>query len=243
MRPSFHGSGGAVRKARVSAACRGSSAGRAAGHGSTPRPRRPCPARRPGRARPVRRRAAARRSSRRPRRRSAASPARRAVVRNDSTSVTCTQRSRSGSSSRNCSPVTGSVARSRPCSRRTRSPACRGLRGGAVGDGGDVRRRPDQPSPRVGAVVGVLRHAGHRARVQGLQVERPQAGDDQDRLGVHLPGDRVRAEQAEIIVSIVTAPRRLSVPTAPADQSSARRAWQAGHRPQKVTSASSSSYP
>ena len=43
--------------------------------------------------------------------------------RNDSTSVTCTQRSRSGSSIRNCSPVSGSVARSRACSRRSRAPA------------------------------------------------------------------------------------------------------------------------
>jgi hypothetical protein len=76
-----------------------------------------------------------------------------------------------------------------------------GLRGGTEGDGDDVRRRPVQPSPRIVAIGGVLRQAGHRARVQGLQVQRPEAGDREDRLGVHPPGHRVRAEQAEVVVT------------------------------------------
>jgi hypothetical protein len=45
------------------------------------------------------------------------------VVRNDSTSVTCTQRSSSGSSIRNVSPVRGSTAVIRECIRRSRLAA------------------------------------------------------------------------------------------------------------------------
>lgn len=78
-------------------------------------------------------------------------------------------------------------------------PGGLGLGRGAVDGGGDVGGRPDQPASHVGAVVAVLGHPGHGPGVQRLKVERAQAGDDQDRLLVHLPRDRSRTEQAEVI--------------------------------------------
>jgi hypothetical protein len=69
------------------------------------------------------------------------------------------------------------------------------------GLGGAVRRRADevrgahQASPGVTPEVGVLHDAAYRAGVQGLEVERPDAGDPHHGVAVRLPGHRTGSEQ------------------------------------------------
>jgi hypothetical protein len=68
--------------------------------------------------------------------------------------------------------------------------AHRAERGGADEIGGAA-----QPAQGVGLVVGVLRHAGHGQRVQGLQQQRADAADQHGgQIGVHHPGHPVGRE-------------------------------------------------
>jgi hypothetical protein len=57
---------------------------------------------------------------------------------------------------------------------------------------------PHEPPPRFAAVSesGVLPGGAHRPRMKCLQVQGPQPGHPDDRLGHDLPGNRARAKEA-----------------------------------------------
>ena len=52
-----------------------------------------------------------------------------------------------------------------------------------------------ESTERVGAVVGVIGHAGHRQRVEGLYEKRPEAADQAGHVTVNRPCGAARAEQ------------------------------------------------
>lgn len=68
----------------------------------------------------------------------------------------------------------------------------------SVGDDGDVLGSPLQPTPRVGAKVGVGREQPHRLRMQRLQQEGTHSPDEGRWVGVDPPGHAHRAEDARI---------------------------------------------
>ena len=61
-----------------------------------------------------------------------------------------------------------------------------------------VVRRPRQPAQRILAVAGVIRHTGHHLGMRGLDEQGPDAADEARDIAHHLPGHRLRAEQARV---------------------------------------------
>jgi hypothetical protein len=80
-------------------------------------------------------------------------------------------------------------------------PGLLGGLGGAVGDGADEVGGAQQPAPGVLSEVGVLDDAADGARVQRLEVQGAHPRDPHHGVAVHLPGDRVRAEEPFIAIT------------------------------------------
>jgi len=62
----------------------------------------------------------------------------------------------------------------------------------------DVLGRPLQPLQRMGQVVGVLVHPGHRVGMKGLDDQGSDPAAEQARAAVNLPRDGIGAEEAPV---------------------------------------------
>ena len=86
------------------------------------------------------------------------------------------------------------------CRRRARgwpaptSTACCASLGGAEGGDRQEAAGAGEPAPDVAAVAGVLRHRGHRLRLQGLEQDGPEASDVHRRVAVD-PRDRAAGRE------------------------------------------------
>ena len=160
------------------------------------RPSAADPARRPsGRPPPIRRRSRRlRRGSRRPSARGCRGRRRRTPC-----APTAAGRRRPPSRAPPCRRQPRYVPRTRSWNLPTRADSARRARRAREGDDDDPADGAGEPAERVLAVARPVVHAGHRARVERLHEQRPDAGDDRRHAAVHGPRGRADAEVAGVV--------------------------------------------